>query len=67
MRPTYGEGRFHVGIVGANWDPADLMDQTKFIKFIHENTGRRELKFSNFSSMTYWKSVIPLLTFVLFV
>lgn len=63
MRPTYyDEGRFNVGIVGTNWDPVDLMDQTKFVKFIRDNTGHPELKISNFTSMTYWKSVTPLLT-----
>lgn len=63
MRPTYyDEGRFNVGIVGTNWDPVDLMDQTKFVKFIHDNTGHPELKISNFTSMTYWKSVTSLLT-----
>ncbi|KAL1941641.1 hypothetical protein VTO73DRAFT_7080 [Trametes versicolor] len=56
MRPTYyDEGRFNVGIVGTNWDPVDLMDQTKFVKFIHDNTGHPELKISNFTSMIYWK------------
>lgn len=63
MRPTYyDKDRFNVGIVGTNWDPVDLMDQTKFVKFIHDNTGHPELKISNFTSMTYWKSVIPLRT-----
>lgn len=55
MRPTHTEGSFHIGVAGVGWDPVELMDETKFVKFIHENTGRRELKIGNFSSMTYWK------------
>lgn len=55
MRPTHTEGSFHIGIAGVGWDPVECMDETKFVDFIHENTGRRELEISNFSSMTYWK------------
>lgn len=57
MRPTHREGEFHVGIVGVGWDPEYLMDEEKFVNFIHEKTGRRELKFRDFSSMNHWKSV----------
>ncbi len=62
MRPTHNKGEFHVGIVGFGWDPVYLMDEEKLVNFVHEKTGRRELKFSNFSSMNHWKSVMsPLL------
>ncbi|OJT13451.1 Pentachlorophenol 4-monooxygenase [Trametes pubescens] len=55
MRPTHNKGEFHVGIVGFGWDPVYLMDEEKLVNFVHEKTGRRELKFSNFSSMNHWK------------
>ncbi|KAI0646239.1 monooxygenase [Trametes meyenii] len=55
MRPTHHEGSFHVGIVGVNFDPAELTDPEKFVKFIHERTGRHDLKITNFTSMSYWK------------
>ncbi|KAI9064756.1 hypothetical protein FKP32DRAFT_1611066 [Trametes sanguinea] len=56
MRATGdGDGQFHVGIVGQNFDPIDLTDTEKFVNFIYENTDRRDLKFGKFSSMTYWK------------
>ncbi|KAI0816870.1 monooxygenase [Trametes gibbosa] len=55
MRPTEEEGQFHIGIVGIGFDPIEYLDQTKFIAFIHEHTDRRDLKISNFTSLSYWK------------
>ncbi|KAI0360777.1 monooxygenase [Trametes cingulata] len=56
MRPTHRKGGFHVGVAGINFDPiAELTDTDKFVKFIHENIGRRDLKFTNFTSFSYWK------------
>ena len=45
-------------MVGQNFDPADLVDEQKLVNFIYENSGRRDLVFKNFTSLTYWKSVI---------
>ncbi|KAI0659090.1 FAD binding domain-containing protein [Cubamyces menziesii] len=50
-----GENHFHAGIIGVNFDPIDLTDPEKFVNFIYENTGRRDLKFKNFLSISYWK------------
>ncbi|KAI0635066.1 FAD binding domain-containing protein [Trametes polyzona] len=55
MRPTHRAGEFHVGIAGVNFDPVDLTDEEKFVNFIYENIGRTDLKFHDFSSMSYWK------------
>ena len=55
IRPKGEEGKFHVGVVGQNFDPADLVDEQKLVNFIHENSGRRDLVFKNFTSLTYWK------------
>ncbi|KAI0777582.1 FAD binding domain-containing protein [Trametes elegans] len=55
MRPTNDIGGFHVGIIGAGFDPVDLLDQEKFVDFIHKRAGRRDLKFKNFTSMSHWK------------
>ncbi|KAI0674217.1 FAD binding domain-containing protein [Trametes maxima] len=55
MRPTHHEGSFHVGIAGINFDPVEMTDPEKFVSFIHERTGRRDLKITNFTSMSYWK------------
>ena len=60
MRPKTEPGLFHVGIVGRNFDPADLAtDPAKFVAFIHENA-RPDLVVKNFTSLTYWKSVMSL-------
>ncbi|KAI0366015.1 hypothetical protein BV20DRAFT_1038622 [Pilatotrama ljubarskyi] len=56
MRPTHRKGAFNVGVIGVNFDPiVELMDTEKFVNFIHENTGRRDLKFTNFTSIRPWK------------
>ncbi|KAI8990583.1 FAD binding domain-containing protein [Trametes punicea] len=52
------EGHYHVGIIGINYDPVDLTDPEKFMNFIFENTGRRDLKFKNLRSLSYWKPKI---------
>ncbi|CDO77546.1 hypothetical protein BN946_scf184912.g45 [Trametes cinnabarina] len=49
------DGHFHVGIIGKNFDPGYLTDEEKFVNFIYENTGRRDLQFKKFTSMNYWK------------
>ncbi|TBU59346.1 FAD binding domain-containing protein [Dichomitus squalens] len=55
IRPKGEEGKFHVGVIGQNFDPVDLVDEKKLVDFIHENTGRKDLVFKNFTSLTYWK------------
>ncbi len=58
MRPKKESGKFHVGIVGQDFDPADLAtDRTKFCEFFYANTGRKDILLKNFTSLTYWKSV----------
>ncbi|RDX54609.1 monooxygenase [Lentinus brumalis] len=56
MRPKKEPGKFHVGIVGQDFDPADLAtDPTKFCEFFYANTGRKDILLKNFTSLTYWK------------
>ena len=55
LRPKDAPGKFHVGVVGQNFDPAYLLDEQKFVSFIKEKTGRPELVFKNFTSLSYWK------------
>ena len=55
MRPKNATGSFHIGIIGQNFDPADLVDEKKFTNFIREHSGRMELVFKNFTSLSYWK------------
>ena len=56
MRPTTRTGSFHLGIIGRSFDPMDLTDPTKFVKFFHENTGREDIVFKSIRTLTYWKS-----------
>ena len=55
MRPKNALGSFHVGIIGQNFDPVELVDEEKFANFIREHTGRMELVFKDFTALTYWK------------
>ena len=55
MRPKVKDGEFHVGIVGKNFDPVDLVDPAKFVEFFHENTGRRDVVFKKMTSTSHWK------------
>ena len=56
MRPKPdGPGMFHMGIMGMNFDPVDLVDQTKFIDFFFEATGRKDITFKEVETITYWK------------
>ncbi|KAI9067760.1 hypothetical protein FKP32DRAFT_1619747 [Trametes sanguinea] len=45
---------FQVGILGIDFDPVELTDPKKFVKFIEENI-RPDFKFLKFKSLTYWK------------
>ncbi|KAI0711174.1 FAD binding domain-containing protein [Cerioporus squamosus] len=56
MRPKAEPGAFHLGIMGQNFDPADLAtDQSKFCDFFYKHTGRTDIVFKSFTSLTYWK------------
>lgn len=55
IRPKDAPGKFHVGVGGQNFDPTHLLDEQKLAGFIKEKTGRPELVFKNFTSLTYWK------------
>lgn len=55
MRPKQEVGQFHIGIVGQDFDPVDLIDPVKFVEFIHENTGRKDIVLKNLTATTYWK------------
>ncbi|KAJ6625003.1 FAD binding domain-containing protein [Mycena sp. CBHHK59/15] len=46
---------FGIGITGQNFDPTDLTDETKVKEFIYEQTGRTDLKFGDFSWLSYFK------------
>ncbi|KAH9846386.1 FAD binding domain-containing protein [Lenzites betulinus] len=54
-RNTEREGQFHIGLVGIGFDPIEYLDKDKFVAFIHEHTGRKDLKITNFTSLSYWK------------
>jgi hypothetical protein len=55
-RPHYYTGnQFSIGITGHNFDPADLIEPAKLTQFIHAETGRTELEFGKFTSLTYFK------------
>lgn len=56
LRPKIEPGKFHVGILGQNFDPAELTDPAKFIKFFNENV-RNDIVFKSLTQLTYWKSV----------
>ncbi|KAI0752573.1 FAD binding domain-containing protein [Daedaleopsis nitida] len=58
MRPKREVGHFQVGIVGQDFDPVDLIDPVKFVDFIHENTGRKDIVFKKLTCTTYWKPKI---------
>ncbi|KAI0746878.1 FAD binding domain-containing protein [Daedaleopsis nitida] len=58
MRPQREVGIFHVGIIGQDFDPIDMLDPVKFVDFIHENTGRNDIVFKKLTAMTYWKPKI---------
>ena len=55
MRPKDDQGNFHVGIMGQGFDPADLVDQTRFVNFFYEKTGRKDIVFKRITALTYWK------------
>ncbi|KDQ34081.1 hypothetical protein PLEOSDRAFT_21091, partial [Pleurotus ostreatus PC15] len=55
-RPLNPSGdRFGVGITGQNFDPVDLADPAKAIEFIHNETGRTDLEFGEFTWISHFK------------
>ncbi|KAJ7149880.1 FAD binding domain-containing protein [Mycena crocata] len=55
-RPIAPDGKeFGIGITGLNFDPAGLADQEKAKAFIHEQTGRTDLTFGEFSWLSYFR------------
>ncbi|KAJ7647809.1 FAD binding domain-containing protein [Roridomyces roridus] len=46
---------FGVGITGLDFDPSHLADEEEAKKFIHEGTGRNDLRFGKFSWLSYFK------------
>lgn len=55
-RPHFYIGnQFSIGITGQNFDPADLVEPAKLTQFIRAETGRTELEFGRFTSLTYFK------------
>jgi len=55
-RPLSPNGHeFGVGITGLNFDPSDLADEAKAKEFIREQTGRTDLRFGNFSWLSYFR------------
>src|SRR5882762_10165098 len=66
LSPTGHE--FGNGITGQSFDPTNLADPDKVKQFIHSETGRSDLKFGEFTWLSYFKllfllfEIIPLLT-----
>ncbi|KAI0711278.1 FAD binding domain-containing protein [Earliella scabrosa] len=55
-RPCTNKGSFHISILAQNFDPADLVDTTKFVEFVRKYTGLGEkLVFKEIVSLNYWK------------
>jgi hypothetical protein len=55
-RPHFSAGnQFSVAIAGQNFDPINLVEPAKLIHFIRAETGRTNLEFGVFSSLTYFK------------
>ncbi|KAM5533896.1 hypothetical protein V8D89_012436 [Ganoderma adspersum] len=55
IRPKDAPGKFHIGVVGQGFDPIHLLDEQQFVDFVEEKTGRPDLVFKNFTSLSYWK------------
>jgi hypothetical protein len=53
IRP--GGKKFVIGIFGHNFDPVDLTDEGKAKEFVLNETGRTDLKFGNFTWLSYFK------------
>jgi hypothetical protein len=49
--------RFGFGIAGQNFDPIGLAQPEKVKEFFHTETGRTELKFGDFSCLSYFKYI----------
>ncbi|KAF8981104.1 FAD binding domain-containing protein [Cyathus striatus] len=47
--------KFGIGITGQNFDPTELATPEKTIGFIHNETGRTDLKFGKFTWLSYFK------------
>lgn len=62
MRPKKEPGQFHLGIAGLNFDPVGLTEPSKFAMFFYELTGRRDIVFKNWTGLSYWKSVLCLVS-----
>lgn len=60
--------RFHVGITGHSFDPAERqLDETDKVEaFIRENTGRKDLKFGAWTSLSRYRFVSMILRRVLY-
>ncbi|RPD78983.1 hypothetical protein L226DRAFT_501441 [Lentinus tigrinus ALCF2SS1-7] len=56
MRPKNEPGQFQLAVGGKNFDPTDLMDATKLLKFFHEHTGRKDVVLKSFTTaISHWK------------
>ncbi|KAJ3567824.1 hypothetical protein NP233_g6110 [Leucocoprinus birnbaumii] len=50
-----GENKFGIGITGINFDPTELADEAKAKEFIIKETGRTDLKFGQFTWLSYFR------------
>jgi 2-polyprenyl-6-methoxyphenol hydroxylase-like FAD-dependent oxidoreductase len=49
------DNKFGIGITAQNFDPTDLADEEKAKEFIIKETGRADLKFGDFTWLSYFK------------
>lgn len=54
IRPISGK-KFHIGIIGQNFDPVEQAVPEEAVKFIQEKTGRTDLRFGDWPWISYYK------------
>lgn len=62
LNPT--TNKFSIAITGHNFDLAHLANPVDVVQFIHAETGRTDLQFGQFSWLSYFRPVSPLLPII---